>query len=213
VTIFIELIAGDDAGYEVYGGAAACAHYLRAALGDGPVAFRALSADDQVRTLVMATRYIDSQPWQGTATGFAAGAVTSLQFPRAGLTDVDGAPLDVSAVPRLVEQAAFEMAAILAADPTVAAAVDSGSNVQSLGAGPARISFFRPTSAGDGNASVLPPAVDRLIGRWRAAAGTGAVLAGFVSGSSSASNFSTCGTCGLSSCCCAEQRRDVWCPL
>ncbi len=214
MAIFVETISATS--FEVYGGLTACSAYLLGSSSAGAGAFRALtSPDDQVRRLVDATRYIDTQFWQGLATGLAGGTATTLSFPRTGLTDVSGAPLDATNVPREVVSAAFEMAAILASDPEAASAVDNGSNVQSLGAGPARISFFRPTSEQDGNATALPTVIDRLLGRWRAAASAAAAFAGFAGGVNPVSNFRTsCSFCGSASTCrCGEQRRDIRWPL
>lgn len=215
MTIFVELLTGDATGFEVYGGLAACAHYLLAAVGDGPAAFRIAAPDDQKRALITATRFIDSQFWQGLATRLAGGTPTTLQFPRTGLTDVTGAPLDATNVPAQVVTAAFELAALISADPDIVAAVDSGSNVKALGAGPARIEFFRTTSLEDGNATTLPTVIDRLIGRWLAAASPGASFAGIATGVNPCSDFRSpsCSRCGSSPCRCGSFRRDVRWPL
>lgn len=213
MTIFLETIDTDSV--EVYGGLTACARYLKFSSSDGAAAFRALAGtpDDQKRRLVDATRYIDQQFWQGVATGLVGVDVTTLAFPRSGLTDVTGAPLDATTVSQLVVNAVFEMAALLAADPTVSANVDTGANISSLGAGPAQISFFRASSVADGNATVLPTVVDRLIGRWLAGAGTGAIGA-VITGASSHSDFrDRCGVCGGSACSCSIGRRDVTWPV
>jgi hypothetical protein len=212
MAIFVETIGTTS--FEVYGGVTACTAYLLGSASAGATAFRALAtADDQVRRLVDASRYIDEQYWQGVATALAGGTPTTLQFPRTGLTDVAGQPLDATNVPGVVVTAAFEMAAILAGDPDAAAAADQGSNVSSLGAGPARIAFFRPTSPADGNATVLPTVVDRLIGRWRA--GARAAASGMATGINPVSNFrsASCSWCSSSPCSCSNQRPDRTWPL
>lgn len=213
MAIFTETIGTDLTPFEVYGGLTACTHYLLASGDDGAVAFRAAAADDQKRALVGATRYIDGFFWSGVATGLAGGTPTTLQFPRSGLTDAYGAALDATNVPSQVVSAAFEMAAILVVDPTAASNADQGSNVASLGAGPASLSFFRPTSAQLGTASVMPTVVDRLIGRWLAS--SQAAVAGFISGTNPCSDFSMCTSCGcsMSTCCCSAGRRDVTWPV
>ena len=212
MTIFSQTISAVS--YEVYGGSAAAADYLLASIGDGATAYRALATDDQSRMLIAATRYIDSLFWLGTATGLAGVTATTLQFPRSGLTDQYGNVLDATNVPVQVVSAAFELAAIVAADPAALDATDTGSNVQSLGAGPAQIAFFRPTSAQDGNATRLPTVVDRLLGRWLATSAAASALAAFVSGTNASQHFlrgRSC-ACGLTPCCCAEQRPDVAWP-
>src|ERR1043165_1320034 len=162
MSIFTELVSGATTPREVYGGLTAAVDYLAASADDAAAAFRAPDTDGQKRALIGATRYIDSFYWLGVATGLAGGTPTTLQFPRTGLTDTQSQPLDATNVPPQVVNAAFEMAAILAADPSAASNVDQGSLVSSLGAGPASLSFFRPTSVQAGNATVLPTGGDRL---------------------------------------------------
>ncbi len=217
MSIFVVSITGITNPIEVYGGLPALKDYLNATVGDGATAFRALTTDDdRSRLLVAATRFIDAQYWQGVATGLAGGTPTTLQFPRSGLTNVDGSVLDPTNVPQVLINACFEMVAILADDASVAANQDSGSNVKALGAGTGRVEFFSPTSAtdGSGSATVLPTPVDRLVGRWLAAASSAiaAAFAGFATGVNPCSNFRVC-TCGCTPCCCAEQRADRGWPL
>lgn len=150
--------------------------YIGARFGPSYRAWEALTDDDKNRTLVSATSYIDSLQWQGTATGIVNGNVTFLQWPRSGIEGVDSAT-----VPAAIVNATFELAVLIVGDPDLPQNADSGSNVQSMGAGPAQMSFFRPTFAANGTASVLPPLVNRMIGQWLAGAGvgaTGAVVTG-----------------------------------
>jgi len=213
VTIFTQTIGSNS--YEVYGGLTAALAYLTAAADDGAVAFIGLDADNQVRRLVGATRYIDSMSWVGAPTGLAGATPTTLQFPRTGLTNGLMQPVDSTTVPLVVVEAAFEMAAILSGDSSAAANVDTGSNVQSLGAGPANLSFFRPQSVADGNATRLPTVVDRLIGRWLASSGS-TVVAGIATGVDGRSDFreAACGRCGATSGCrCVRGVRDVKWPV
>lgn len=213
--IFTELVTGATTPVEVYGGLAACADYLLSSSSDGAVAFRGLEADDQKRRLIDATRYIDALSWMGAPTGLAGGTPTTLAFPRTGLVDAQGAPLDATNVPTLVVAAAFKMAGLIAADPSVTGNVDTGSNVESLGAGPARIAFFRPSSVLDGNATVLPTVINRLVGQWLAGAGS-AVPGGVVTGGSARNHFGVaggCRGCGFAVCRCSDGRRDVDWPV
>ena len=182
MSLFTVTISGVTNPVEVYGGLAACKDYLGAMIGDGATAFAALTTDsDRGKYLVAATRYIDAQAWAGVADAFGG---TTLQFPRSGLLDQYGAAISDAAELVLVNQAAFELVALLAADADVQAAVDSGTNIQSMQAGSARLQFWRPTSAIDGNATMLPVAVNRLIGRWLAAssAALGLATAGVATG-------------------------------
>ncbi len=180
---------------EVYDGSAACDAYLATAIGDGADAYAAADPNTRLRLLVAATRFIDRQAWRGTAN--AAGG-TTLQWPRSG---IDG--IDPATVPAVIVQAVFELVAILADDPDVQSAPDAGSNVESLGAGSARLSFFRPSSVGDGNATVLPPVINQLIG-WLLATADPSLMsvAGIATGTSACSDFGYCYACSGDPCFC-----------
>lgn len=179
-------------------------NYINAQYGPTYSAWMLLSDDDKGRTLTTATRFLDSFQWQGTPTGIVGALPTSLQWPRTGVF-VDGVELDPTTVPTQVVQACFELAVMIADDPSLPQNSDAGSNVQSMGAGGANLSFFRPTSAAEGTAPRLPPLIDRLIGRFLAS--NVATVTGFISGTNADSNFlSPPGTCG-------EQRRDVRWPV
>lgn len=178
--------------------------YVNSRLGPTYSAWMALSDDDAGRSLVSATDMIDSFQWQGVASGVVGSLPTSLQWPRSGVF-VDGVELDPAVVPPQVVKACFELAVMINDDPSLPFNVDAGSNVQSMGASGASLSFFRPTSAAEGTAPRLPPLIDRLIGRFLAS--SVAVSTGFISGTNAQSNFETPpGTC-------AEQRRDVRWPV
>lgn len=189
-------------------------NYINARYGAGYTAWMALSDADASRTLVSATAYIDSFQWQGTATGLVGSLPTSLQWPRSGVF-VDGVELDSTTVPVQIVEACFELAVMILADSTLVNTLDAGSNVQSLGAGPAKISFFRPTSRADGTATTLPPLINRLIGRFLASSVPTPL--GFSSGVNSRSNFvlgrSSWCTCSATPCCCPEQRPDRSWPV
>lgn len=163
-------------------------NYCNSQYGPTYSAWMLLSDDDKGRTLATATRFIDSFQWQGTASGVVGSLPTSLQWPRSGIF-VNGVELDPTVVPPQVVQATFELAVMIADDPSLTQNVDAGSNVHSMGASGANLSFFRPTSAAEGTAPRLPPLIDRLIGRFLAS--NVAVMAGFSSGVNPCSNFRT----------------------
>lgn len=154
---------------EVYGGSTACVAYLALAIGDAATAFTALTSDNQNRCLVVATRFLDAQSWQGAPASPAVGG-TTLQWPRAGVTDAHGVAVDSSTVPANVVNAVFELAGLIAADPDVVTAVDQGTNVKGVHAGPAGVDYFVPTSAADGSAPLFPPVIQRLIAQYLGAA-------------------------------------------
>lgn len=214
MSLFTVAITGIASPIEVYDGLPAVDDYLNAAIGDGATAWRALiaanDADGRKRILVSATRFIDSLGWQGNPTTPPVSS-TTLQWPRTGVVIDGGTAVDPNTVPAAIQQGVEELCALIAADPSVLTQADSGSNIQSMGAGPAAMSFFRPTSLSDGNATELPTVLNRLVGRYLATAALSSALAGVASGVNSCSNFD-CSTCGCSPCCCSGSR-DITSPL
>lgn len=166
---FVVTIGSDPTPFEIYGGDPAAVHYLLAGISDGAVAFQAMTPDQRARVLIQATRLLDAQSWQGQPTTPAV-AGTTLQWPRTGVIDANGNAVDSSTVPTNVVSAAFELAALLADDPDIAASVDAGSNIQSVGAGSAKVAYFAPTSALDGTAPLLPPVIQRLVAQYMGSA-------------------------------------------
>lgn len=108
--------------------------------------------DPKKQTLAAAVRYLNGLGWGDAAATFAL---------REAIVDVDGRPV--------FALAEYELAVLVSDDPDITGNVDQGSNVRATGAGAARVEFFNPSSASQGNASVLPPIVDRLIGKYLAA--------------------------------------------
>lgn len=177
MTFFVQP-AGVSAPVEVYADLAFVDDYLASSNTKGAQKYRALitanDPDTRKRLIIDATRAIDSYAWDGVMGGDGG---TTLQFPRAQIADDSATQL------ALVKKALGQFVSILILDPEAGSSVDAGSNVQSLGAGSGRLAFFRPTSAQDGNATVLPTMVDRLIGKYLASAsaemaGVGAPVAG-----------------------------------
>lgn len=139
-------------------------NYVGARFGPNYTAWLALSDDDKNRTLVSADDYIDSMAWQGTATGTLNGSPTSRAWPRSG---IDG--VDPTKVPDAIVEASFELAVMIAADPDLVNKLDQGSNISSAsGGGGVSVSYFAPTSTASGTATLLPPLVQRKIGRYLA---------------------------------------------
>lgn len=131
--------------YQIYGDQAGATSYLAAELDDAAVAWMlADAATAQRQSLVMATRMIDRQRWQGLPVG-APVIDTVLQWPRTGVIDRYGTAVSSASVPDRVVKATYELAAMLFDDPSKQDVAVAGSNVSSVGAGPAQVSFFRPT--------------------------------------------------------------------
>jgi hypothetical protein len=139
-----------------YGTLALATTYLDGAIGDVYVAWGNLEPDDQKRTLISATRYLDRQAWNATAESFA-------------LRDA------IAAFPL----ACYELAALAGSDPSVLVALDQGSNIASVGAGGASVTYFNPTSARFGSAATLPPVAQAMVGGYLATAATSGPRGGY----------------------------------
>jgi hypothetical protein len=171
--IFTVAIAGVSPDPEIYGGLLAAVAYIGAKFGPQAAAWMALSPNARGQTLVTATRYVDQQSWSGAATGLVGSEPTTLQFPRSQLTRNDE-PVDAATVPPEVPQAVFELAILIAAKPTVVDQPDTSTNLRSVsGGGGVGAAFFHPTSTRDGSATLMPTVVQRLLGRFLAAANAG----------------------------------------
>lgn len=124
-------------------------------------AFRALSAtpNEQSRFVLNAQTYLDRKLWQGTKTV----ANQTLSWPRVGVVDDKDLPVDSTTVPARMVSAECELAILLCGDATIYAALNSGSNLKNVKAGPVDVEFFRPITAFNG-ATVLPPILMDLVG-------------------------------------------------
>jgi hypothetical protein len=183
--------------YEVYASLADVEKYLAGTIGDGADAFRTLdNGDDKCRLIVQATRYLDLLSWQGLATGLLGVDSTELAWPRSGVTNPDGSTVDSTTVPTAVIKAMEELVAILAGDADVASASDQGNNVKKLDADGTSIEFFRPTSALDGTAPVVPTIIAKLVGKWLATTSidSDSGASGSAFGTDGCSQFDSCDT-------------------
>jgi hypothetical protein len=132
MTIATVSVNGND--YQVYADLEFADEYL-----GGDVAradnWEALDEDpDQGRALVTATRLLQRQSW------------------RDGVPSLDDPPL-------IVQQATALLAADISAKPALGDSGSTGSNVKSVGAGSAKVEFFRPTAG-----TPLPQAAYDLLG-------------------------------------------------
>lgn len=189
MTFFVTL-SGASQPYEVYAGRTATDDYLIGKSHAGAVAYRALDAggDGRTRLLVDATGWLDSLPLAGTAT--LSG--TTLQLPRTGVLNVDGTEMSGADQLAIAAMVVAEMAAILAVDKEARLAVDQGSNVKRIEGDGSSVEFWRPTSAADCTASVLPTIVSRLLGTLLGGGASTPATAGFSSGTSCRSSFDSC---------------------
>ena len=165
VTVTIPGVTPDA---EVYLDVAGAISYIGWIFSPAAESWLALTPKQQAQTLVTATRYLDLQVWDGTRTGLVGGSRTSLEWPRSGVMR-DGKPVNATSVPKEIQDAAAELAVLIAGDPTIVSKVDQGSNIQSVNAGGGTgVTFFAPTSARSGTATVMPVAVQRLVARYLA---------------------------------------------
>lgn len=103
-----------------------------------------------------------------TAGGGGSGCTLTLtfgdqvsDFPRSGLEDCDGDEVDSTTYPDDLKSAQFEYAFEISQDTELETAGSTGENIKSVGAGSAKVEFFRPTLDG---ASRFPAIVTELIG-------------------------------------------------
>lgn len=142
--------------------------YINGGFGPAYDAWIALDTSTQQKTLNQAARHLNVLAWQGTPTGPLGADPASLVWPRTGVT-VDGVAIDPATTPSGVGQGQFELAVLINADPTLPGKLDQGSNIQAANAGGGTgVTFFAPTSARQGTATVLPVIVQRLVGRYLA---------------------------------------------
>lgn len=154
----------------IYGTFVGATAHIQTQLGDQYAAWRALSTDDQKRALVAATRCLDRQGWSEATDTFAErDAIVAFQT------------------------ACYELAALGAEDASVFTAADQGSNIQSVGAGGASITYFSQTSAQRGTAPILPAVVMALVGSYLAVSAVDVSAEGGRSGTGSCVNpFGPC---------------------
>lgn len=137
--------------YSVYMTVTEADEYLTASLYKSD--WDAASDDDKDRAIVMATRLLDRQAWQGSKTD----SDNELEWPRTGLTDVDDAT-----IPDFIEAATAELANMLLGSQDVETFTET--EIKSVGAGTARVEFFR--DSGDGGFARFPTVVQELVGKY-----------------------------------------------
>lgn len=163
-------IAGVSPDPEVIGGLVEATAYIGASFGPAATKWRALSTDDKGRTLVASTRYLDAL----------------------GLEDENGDAIGHDTTIANVLAATFELAMLIAADPRIQAAADTGSNVKKLDADGASIEYFRPTSVALGTASRLPSIVQKLLADYLPSTEAAAGYGGSSYGTDADSSFDDC---------------------
>jgi len=151
----------------------------------GAAKWAALSDDEKNAALITSTRIFDKQWWQGTKTQEAPTQL--LDFPRTGMIDRHGNPIDDSTVPDDINYGSIEFAYDLSQDPSLEESGGQGSNVKKVEAGSAKVTFFKATGGVNGVGSQrFSPDVQEYISQYldgAANVGTGAAYGTGGSGS------------------------------
>lgn len=151
-------INGTD--FTIHGTVDGAIAYAQGTPGTAGAAFRALEGNDDAigRLLVQATRTLFSLGWQGTPTV----AAQRTAFPRDGVLDRYGQAVVDGTTPQDIIDAEYELAIIYAANAAAKDAINTGSNIKRMEAGPVNIEYHRPTDALD-TALPLPKVVWDLV--------------------------------------------------
>ena len=147
--------------------------FFNGQLGAATAAWTAATADNKKRSLVMAANWIDR------AMVFSGEKTVSTQaraWPRDGAT-CNGEAITDGTTPSEVAYAEFVLAGILLQDATAADSAGTGSNIKSVGAGSAQVSFFSPTVGGPTDVRLPVPAWDYLKCLVGSTSSLGAALA------------------------------------
>lgn len=149
-----EVLTGSPAG-TIYGTFDDAGVYIDGQLGDAYRAWEALAEADQKRALLTAARYLDQQVWVEEADTFAErDAIAAFQY------------------------ASYELACMVADDPSIVTVADQGSRISAAGAGGAFVNFAFPTTVQTGSAQLLPPILMRLIGEYLGGGGISTAIGG-----------------------------------
>lgn len=122
--------------------------------------WQAADAGTRTQSLVTATRMLDRQKWRGSKTDPSQ----DLAWPRTGLSDIEGQPLNQDEVPGFMLDATCELALALIEDSDIQNQADTGSNVSRLKAGPAEIQYFGSNTSGPR----FPIIIHELVGFYLA---------------------------------------------
>lgn len=152
----------DAVDYPVYADVTEADTYLAAAIHADSWATVVLL--DKQRALVTATRILDRQKWAGAPTADPQ----DLAWPRTGLEDRNGNPLDEDTIPEEVQEASIELALALVDGSDAQNAQTTESLIRRLAAGSVSIEYVR---AAFSDPTRFPTIVMELIGRWLAGSG------------------------------------------
>lgn len=140
----------NEVDYEVYADLDEANVYLDASL--FATAWQGSDDDRKAQVLIMATRVMDALKWKGVK----ADEAQLIEWPRVNT----GVPPDDGTTPQAILNGFFEMAALIADDPSVIQNANSGSNVMRAKGGEAEVWFFKSTLE---TATRLPPIVHNWV--------------------------------------------------
>lgn len=163
-----ETITVGSASETIHGTFSAADDYNSLNYGDAYDTWNALSDDNKKKTLAAAVRYLNAQTWADDYDTFA----------------------ERDAVAAFAT-AQYELAVLIASDASVVQAIDQSSNISSVGAGGASVSYFAPQTVANGTATKLPPVVQRLVGQYLGTSGV-TVFGGYGQEGDEDSPFSDC---------------------
>jgi len=143
--------------YDVHGTEAGAKAYFRGH--PNPTAWDGATADQRRRAHIGATRIMEGIDWTGELTAVGQ----ALSHPRTGMFDCEGNAIASNVTWVNVEEATYEVLLSLLEDVSLYAKTTNASNVKSVGAGSARVSFWGPGDPEGGAGSVLPPQALRLV--------------------------------------------------
>lgn len=143
----------------IYGSLAGALGYL----GSSSTTWDSVASDEALqRLLVRAGRYLDYLPWKEDYD----------TFDERDALDLDDGSVGDAAFP--FRAASYELANLALTDESVLTIADQSTNIQSLGAGGASVSYFAPTSVERGTATLLPPVLMKLVGAYLQSPAVGA---------------------------------------
>lgn len=142
--------------------------YWNGQLGATAAVVAAATDDNCKRSMAMAAQWMDrAVSFSGTLTL----STQPRQFPRDNVL-CNGANLGTGVTPDNVARAEFELAGQLLVNAALAASTGQGSNVKNVGAGPASVGFFAPTTNGPLDTRLPIQANDLLKCMFASATGT-----------------------------------------
>jgi hypothetical protein len=144
----------------------------------------ALTADQKARALVTATRALDQLFWEGTKVSPSQ----PLGWPRDGADYHDGTTVPGGTfVPDEVVQATYILGMMLHNKPSLLSqSTATAANIAEVGAGTARVKFFRPLLV-----SILPLEISALLSQFLGSTSSSTTGPAYVTGVSDESAFDT----------------------